>query len=77
MLVVLCGRKPHLYPPSSLKKLEALAERILSDCNTHSPTLDQLEERLQEFEGSCSSLTPEEAAKIAGDIQTEIKVWTF
>ncbi len=60
--------------PHSLQDLEALAEGILSSCDTHSSALDQLEEGVSDFEEVCVSLSPEEASKIASEIQRELKV---
>ncbi len=64
----------HHLRTNSLKNLEALAEKILSDCDAHSSLLDHLEGRVKEFESNCTSLPAQEAARLAGEIQRELKV---
>ena len=57
-----------------MEKLQSLADKILAECDRHGNTLEQLEERVCQFESSCTTLSPEEAAQVVEELMKEIKV---
>ena len=57
-----------------MEKLQSLADKILAECDRHGNTLDQLEERVCQFESSCTTLPPEEAAQVVEELMKEIEV---
>ena len=60
--------------PHRLKKLEDLANEILSSSSTTSATLDQLEGDLTEYERSCTSLPQKEGEERARVIKEKLYV---
>ena len=60
-----------------LEGLQALADKILSECDRHDTSLVELERRVQEFAESSTVMDPQEAARMAGDIQKDIDVSTW
>ena len=55
--------------PYRLEKLQTLADKILAECDHHDSTLNQLEEHVGQFESSCTSLPPEEAAQLMEELK--------
>ena len=59
-----------------LEGLQALAEKILSECDSHEAKLGQLEKKIEEFEQNSATMDPQEAAKMAAELQGDIEVST-
>lgn len=57
--------------PHRLEDLQSLAEKILSECDTAETGLDEVEEKIKDFE---ENSTPGDAAKLSSDIKDQIKV---
>ena len=60
--------------PYRLKKLEDLANDILSSASTTSATLDQLEGDIADYERSCTSLSVKEGEEMARVIKEKLHV---
>ena len=60
--------------PLRLQKLENLAQSILASCATISVSLETLEQEVEEFETSCTSLPPQTVQENAATIRDKLQV---
>lgn len=51
-----------------------MAEKILSECDGHDVSLTRLEKKVQQFEEDSTKIDPQEAAKLASELQNDIDV---
>ena len=57
-----------------LEGLDALAKKIMSKCDGHEASLTKLEKKVQQFAEGSTMMAPQEASKLASELQQEIEV---
>ena len=57
-----------------LQDLEILARKINTECDSHSPVVDRLEEKVAELEAASTNMDPSKAGLIATTLTHEIQV---
>ena len=57
-----------------MEDLDALAHKLNSECERHSPAVSELEGKVKELEEKSVSMTPAEASKAASNLTHQIEV---